>query len=485
MHNFWLVSKARLDEAFDFSRLIHADSISKRLGIILYKLIKLVIYVLIGLVLYNFYDVLAVSGIVDALPVMSYFFASAISVLGTIISINEILVGNEDSEFLLSTPVSEFTHVLIMLINVYFRSFMYVLLIEGTAGLVYMKYETSVGFLGGWILGLFITNLPLLGIACLIGTIVTLSIVHSPKRDQIQSGITIAFIVATVAIVIVMSNKVGDIVAGISVDSNMTSEIITLFVKNFRFSRIYQYGIVENQIGYAVLFPFISILWFVVYALCFAVGYRTMIVSFRCPADYKEYTWREQKQKDILLAMFKREWQKVVRSKTYMIKTMTSFAIGIVLALSTLVFGAALLMNFISKEAIIGLICLFIGIGNTTYCSYSIEGRRNYITLTAPVNDRIIILSKVAVNLVIAVPYAIICGLAYAISIRPDMGVGVLYVIVPILYAILVAIVGAVVDRRFADYSKESEEQAMHQGLSYILGFLPGVIVAIIMMVVL
>lgn len=80
----------------------------------------------------------------------------------------------------------------------------------------------------------------------------------------------------------------------------------------------------------------------------------------------------------------------------------------------------------------------------------------------------------------LALPFAVISGICFAVLIRPNPLWVIAYLLILVLYAVLNAYWGIRVDKRYGDYSKESEQQAMHQGLSYVLGYLPGVLLPIV-----
>lgn len=483
--NFIRVLRVRMDEGLDISRFKYSRQPGVKLGIVLYKLVRIVIYlVLLGAFTY-LYEALAKAGIAEVLPTLSYFFASAVCVLTTIVSINEILTGNEDSEFLLSTPISGFTHVAIMFLTLYVKCLAYVILISGPAGIIYMKYVAGAGFVGYWLEGMLLTSLPLGGIACLAGTVIVLTLAHHPKKEQIQSGITIAILVMGSVIVLFIANRISAILGVVAADSQqMVKDILKLFITNFRFARMYQYAIVEHSVGYMVIFPILSVIWYGVFAFAFGMGYRVMVISFRCPVDYKEYKWKPQKMESAGRSIFKREMDQLLRSKSYLTRSMTGIIVGTMVALSTLVFGPELIVRFVGPMRLPILICLFIGMSNTTYCAFSIEGRRHWITETSPVDDRLMFKGKVLANLIFTVPFAIISGVVLGYTATDNAIYKICYVIIPVLYSVLVAYWGIMVDKRFGDFSKESEQQAMSQGVSYVLGYLPGVIIPIILILI-
>lgn len=486
MRNFIRIVGIRLDEALDISRFRYAEDAGVKIGIILYKVIRLLLYFVLFAGVWLLFERLGNAGLYTVLPTMAYFFASLICVFLTILNINEILTGNEDSEFLLSTPISGSVHAIIMFLNLYVRCLPFVFMFSVPAAVIYTRYVTVSGFWGYWVLCTLMTSLPLGGIACLLGTVIVLTLAHHPKKEQIYSGISLALILLGSLIVVVIANRMGAILTATEGNSQEIAEqILRMFVQNFRFPRMYQYALMEHNVAYRVVFPIVSLVWYVGFGFAFGMGYRVMIISFRCPVECSDYEWEDQKQTSLEKAMFQKEWQQLIRSKTYMVKIISGLMVGLLVALSTLFFGAGLLTRFLSVPQILLAICTVVGFGNTTYCSLSIDGRRHWIVESVPLDDSVLFEAKVRVNLVFTIPFSVISGLILGATVGVSSLWRAAYVFVPVLYAVLVAYWGIFIDRKFGDYSKESEQQAMHQGFSYVLGYLPGILLPILLILAL
>ena len=54
---------------------------------------------------------------------------------------------------------------------------------------------------------------------------------------------------------------------------------------------------------------------------------------------------------------------------------------------------------------------------------------------------------------------------------------------ISILYAVLLAIWGNYLGERFADYSRESESMVLHRGIPFVFGYLPGILLPIVILV--
>ena len=136
-------------------------------------------------------------------------------------------------------------------------------------------------------------------------------------------------------------------------------------------------------------------------------------------------------------------------------------------------FGLETLSDGTLAAMLAALICFFVAMCCTTFCSLSIEGRRHWIWATSPIGERILYGSKVFLNLCLTVPLSLFCAICGMVALHPSAGGILLLLLAPLLYSVASALWGMFIETRFADYSVENENQIMNQSLSYFLGKLP------------
>ncbi len=471
MYNFCLLLKTRLKEQMDASVLM---------SVLLY-VVGLVVFYRLGVFM-------AEEGLTDLLPLAGYLGAAVICFVVVVMSINETFSGNEDSEFLLSTPLPAVTQVFVMFFLMYAKNVLFTAMIEAPFYVVYTHYapEKTFGF-GAFLIGLFITCLPICGIATLIGMVVLLSLVNSPKKNQIMSGLALFFIVIAVLILMVVIDRIYLVITGVIVldAPSMCEALISEIIHNIRLARFYHLGIVGGNLANIFLFFFMSFIWYAVFLFMHTMAYQSVITELRCPVTYgnkeKKVLLSGMKEHEQKKAVWRKELEQFVGSKTYLTHSVMGVVLGLMLPINLLVIGVAPARLMAAVPA---LICVFVGLGCTTYCAFSMEGRRYWIMESAPVHVRDMRRSKLTVDLLVNLPMAVISGILFAVLYKPGVLLAICYIVIPVAFAIGHALWGAWIGARFADYGSESEIQVMRQGKTYLLGYLPGVIVPAIVVLV-
>lgn len=491
MRNFLLLLKIRLDESLNISRMSYSGSRKDKIEGIASILVKLIIFCCLFAVVYRVYAYIGNMGLSRILPTMAYILAVVLSFLMTVVNMNELITGNEDSEFLLSTPMSELNYVFIMFLTLYVKSLVYVIVLCVPAVIVYAAYtELSAAFWVCWVLGVLLTSLPLGGLGALMGMGITLTLAENPKKEQIQSGISLLLSVICIVVILSLADRIGAVMLRGFADAPelIAENIIAVMVKNFFFGRFYYHAVIELNGAYLFLFILISLLWYLAIAMLVGFSYRIMTISLRCPVQYKTYEWTEQKQQRIERALMQREKELFFKSRSYMIKSMTGLLAGIIIPLNFLIIKPSDFLRIFSLDgytealasAVPLIICFFVGLCCTSYCSFSMEGRRHWIIDTIAQDRKLIYRCKVRLNLSLTVPFSIISGILFSLAFKVNISSAVEIIFVPLAYSILSAYWGIYIDDRYGTSLKESEAQAMHQGASYLLGYLPGVIIPLI-----
>ncbi|MCR4611099.1 MAG: hypothetical protein K5644_04290 [Lachnospiraceae bacterium] len=496
MSNLWLVMKVRADERFAISKIRHERNAAKKGLYYFAKIIKLSIAIAMAYLIYLFSETLSEAGYATVLPVISYIIASVISLIMTIIKINEKVSGRSDTEFLLSLPVPNMVQIVMLFIELYLEAIVYVILVEVPMGLVYAGAVYTDGFFWvRWLVGVLLTSLPVSGLAALLGIFLALVLSSFKNRNLIQSVMSLAAISAVSALMLYIIYRVASAIhLGLGLSPSVISDnIIQIVCSNYRFCRIYQNSVVVGEPLYILLLVLTSV---VCYAFCIfglSVAYQDFMLALKAPAVYKKFEMGSQAMNSLKKTIMKREISMWLRSKSYMTNSMIGFVIGIVGALGIFFIGldrlsATFTTNGFSMKIgyiLMLVICVLVGMCSTTFCSLSIEGNRVWIWQTSPVDDKLLYGAKILLNLMITIPLSLICAALFAFTFPMDTAARVCMFIVPLLYSVLCACWGMAADKRWADYSMESEEQIMTQSLSFVTSKLPQIVLPIIALAIL
>ena len=444
------------------------------------KLISVVLYAVLFAAFYAAADFIAAHGFASALPVCGYIGAAVLCFAAVVLSINETFSGKDDSEFLLSMPIASSAQVFVMFTRMYAKSFLYTLLIELPFYLVCRSQAAVPAFCpGAFIAGLFLTSLPVCGIATMVGIFLVLCLVDSPKKDSILSCISLFFISLALFILLYAADQFYLIGSGRLRTSgeSLSAQAVAVITKNIRLAGFYQKGLVEGDVTYIFLFVFMSFIWYAVFLFIHTMSYRTVITALRSPVTHgpkaPEVILGSMKPHSVFRALWKKEITQFVGSKAYLTRSVSGLLPALMVPLDLLILDFHPVQY---SRAVPALICAFAAFSSTGYCSMSMEGKRSWILNAAPIDAASLRHIKLAVNLTPVLCAAALSGILFSLVFRPGP-VGVLcYILLPLIYVLLAGLYGAFLGERFADYRCESEILILRRGLPYLLGYLPSVL---------
>lgn len=485
MRNLFILLKINLDEEMGISTFHHQSSAREKISGLLKRAIMLLLGVAIIGLFYSLGDNMAETGFADAIPVFAYIIGSVLTLIITILKINETLAGKADTEFVMSLPVNNFIQVFCLFLRLYLWNTLFVLLTNVPMILCYAKATHPSGsFWVYWVIGIIMTSLPVTGVAALLGMFLALILAPLKNGNQIHSGITLAFLSGIVLLVLNIGNHLGTEL----IHSSSSESLITMICTNYKLGRFYQHGIVEQQNLWLFLFLLISSIWHLFFLFFLTITYQEITMALRAPKQYKTYELTLLKESPMEKALFEREFQQWLRSRSYLVSTVLGVLIALFISLWLTIKGSDQLIAMLHMEqdhtrllwSIPFFLAALIGASCTTYCSLSMEGKRHWIMETLPMEDVLVYRVKLKLNLVLTIPFSIICAFLFAVAFQPGLMLGILYIFIPVCYAFLSAWWGLWVDRRFADYSIGSENQALRQSTSFFVGWLPGFAVPLV-----
>lgn len=492
MHDLSLLLKLRADELFRMSATRYEKNPKQRVIRRVHTLIMVLLAVAVFVGLFALSQTLANLGFRDMLPSLGYILATVVTFLMTVLKMNETLAGSEDAEYLLSMPLRNGVQVLTIFLTQYLRNLFYTFLISAPMGIVYATSAPVPGkYWVYWVIGQLFTCMPISGIGSLVGMVIALILSASKRSNLIQSLVAIVTTGVTLQVLFGIVNKLGVVMQqGLGkVPEELASEFVTVFSHNYRFARLFQLGIVEMQPAWTALFMVLSAVWYFFFVFLLTMGYNVIIISLRCPIDYNEYEFKPLKQQSLSRALFKREAAHLFHSRAYFTNSFLGVILGLLIPWNLARVGASTFLGRFTLNAFEHplavamplILCLFVGLSNTTYASMSLEGKRHWILETTPMNESVLRRAKQKMNLCITVPLALVSALLAYIAFRPGVLLGALYFLLPLGYALVTAWYGSVIGEKYADFSATSEQQAMRQGAPFLLGYLPMVLFPVVL----
>lgn len=492
MRNFGLLIKLQMDGIFRFSEFRYAKGFGKKLGFLLRSFIPLILAVLVYIACHGLGQSLVHMGLTDAIPVIGYVLGSILTLVFTIIKINELLAGDDNAQFLLSLPIGIFWHVFLIFLRLYVESTLLVFLTNLPLVQAYVSAATlPAGFWGRWMVGAFFTCLPITGIASLVGVFLALILCTVKNSNLLHSVITLSVLFVMGALVCNSVGKAGEVMAS----TKDASEIIHSICVNYKFGRMYQRGVIENNGAYFFLFLIASSVWFLFFFLFMVVAYQEIVLALRAPKVYKKFDFGPQQAKSRRKALEQRSWSQWIHSRSYMVSTLIGPMYGLMLSVFCLIksdmltgaltnhFGAA--DGFRGFGLVCGILLALVGMGCSSYCGYSMEGKRHWIMESTPMGeggwDRFVVKR----NLTITLPVAVVCSVCLSVAFSFGILKGALLLILSVAYCFATAVWGIKVDKKFADYSMMTENQILRQSTSFFLGWMPAVALPVVLVVLL
>ncbi len=202
------------------------------------------------------------------------------------------------------------------------------------------------------------------------------------------------------------------------------------------------------------------------------------------------YRMKELRTKSVLRTMVERELRHYFSSSVYVVNTLLGELLMVLLA------GAVLFMDMETVEAMLGLpgvvgraLPILVGflpvMMPLTACSISMEGKQWWMLQTLPVTGKDIIRSKVAAQLLVALPFYLVSEVALFLALRPGWADGLSLLAVPAAYIFFGARAGLAVNELFPLLDWENEVRVVKQSASTMVTMLVGMATAIVPIVVL
>ena len=239
-----------------------------------------------------------------------------------------------------------------------------------------------------------------------------------------------------------------------------------------------------------LLFLAVSIGIFILFLEILSRFYVNICMLLSARETKGDYRMKELREKSVLGTMVERELRHYFSSSIYVVNTMMGELLMVLLA------GAVLFMDMETVEAMLGLpgvvgkaLPILMGflpvMMPLTACSISMEGKQWWMLQTMPVTRKDMIRSKVAAQLLVALPFYLVSEILLFLALRPGWAEGVSLLAVPAAYIIFGARAGLAVNELMPLLDWESEVRVVKQSASTMVTMLVGMATAIVPIVVL
>lgn len=470
-NRYLLLLKMQLYNLFGINRILHFHSKKeKQRSVVLGGFAILIIGLMI--VYSTIISMsLASMGAANILPTISALICSLITLILTFLKSSGVLIGLRDYDMVMSLPVKNSEVVLSRLTMVYLTNLLISVIVVLPSAVIF-GINAKAGISGNIMFLLSLLFLPVIPMIVSLGLGVMISVISS--RSKHKNVFSLALSTLIVLLIVAASTRA----------QNMnTDEILNIGIlfsnmanKLYPPAALISKAIEQQNWLYFLAFMGMSALIGVIFVVVVAHFYQKMNTTTFSHSAIK-YEGKGLKVSSPFKAMYKREFDRYFSCTIYALNS----TIGMVLLLVV-----ALLLLFISPEAleqqsgIVGLsqmlrrvlplvIAVFVTMTSTASASLSLEGKNRWIMCSVPVRAIDIFNSKIAVNLTVICPFALISAVLLGFKMGVSLIQSVLLCIVPVVYACFISILGMYMNVKFPKYDWTSEYYAVKGGAISVL----------------
>lgn len=489
MRQIKLLTKVSLQGMFGFNEFRHTRDRSKKIRYCLMGLLwGLLIVMLAGYVCMMSVG-LAAAGIGRLIPAVLVMGVSLVVLFFTIFKAGPVLFDRKAYEKQIALPVNVRSIIVSRFLTMYITNMLLGLLVllPGMAVYGVMEKPGAAFYFYGILAGIFLPLLPLTA-ASVLGALIAGISGRWRYKNLVSILLTLALVCALMAGSMSMSGmEESELGAVLQQVAEMMEEQI---------QRLYPPAVwigdamVQGNPAKMILFLAVSLGGFLLFLEILQRFYVNICMLLGVGETKGNYRMKELREKSVLGTMVERELRHYFSSSVYVVNTMVGELLMVLLA------GAVLFMDMETVEAMLGLpgvvgkaLPILIGFMPVmmplTACSISMEGKQWWMLQTLPVTRKDMIRSKVAAQLLVALPFYLVSEILLFLALRPGWAEGLSLLAVPAAYIIFGARAGLAVNELFPLLDWESEVRVVKQSASTMVTMLVGLVTAAVPVVIL
>lgn len=406
--------------------------------------------------------------------------ALAFGIFGSVFNTFSSLYQAKDNDLLLSLPIEPKDIVLARLSGVYVLGAMF----SGTVmipGIIVYGIEAKPGVIPILCaIGLYIiVSLFILVLSCMLGWLVAKIATKLKNRSFVTVIISLVFM----GLYYFVYFRASEVLNQVAIKSMVYGEKI----KGVAYPLYY--------IGTAGAGDMVALLVCTVLAvLLVCVTIVVMSKSFLAIATSQggtvkvKYKRKEIKGKTVSQALFAKEMKCFTSSANYMLNCGLGTVMIVVAAGAMLIKGPSVIvvMNKLFKDeaGIIPVLfclalCSIAGMNDITAPSITLEGKNIWIPQSLPVKPWQVLWAKLKVHLSLTMVPVLLCCISAIIVVKPNIMIGVLMIVLPLLYVLFTACFGLIANLFFPNLNWTTEIAAVKQNMVVLVSMLAGMFLSI------
>ncbi|MBR3863997.1 MAG: hypothetical protein IKJ19_02630 [Clostridia bacterium] len=425
-----------------------------------------------------------------------------IFVLFTTVGNSKILFGAKDYDLLMSLPIKPIEIILSKLFYVYLLNFLgaFICLVPSVITYMIVVESGAITLLNALIVLPFVPLLPLV-LGLLIGTII--NVVISKVKNKTLITTILAALFLGVYFYFIFSSNYQDAES----DEQMAAAILSI-QGVFKIFFGYSKGITGNYL-YSFSFIGFGLVFAGLYLLILSKCYKqinNIIFSKRSSANFK-FDKDKNKSTSVTGALLKREFKLFFSDTTIIMNNLIGPIFSLLLAVAVIFKGGInglasgleiegeeidiaeleRVFSYIIKNLLPYIPVLFMGTCFYSACCISIEGKNMWMVKSLPISAKSYFNTKLLTHLIINLPSAIVCVLAFGITSNAVWYDIIIAIIFTLSYAVFDSILGLTVNVRYHNFDWATTAEVVKRGTSVniiavvgILAIIPLIIIQIL-----
>lgn len=392
--------------------------------------------------------------------------AFALGFVGSVFTAQQQLFAARDNELLLSMPIAPRYILGARMVVLLLMNYALTLVVLIPAIVIWaVKVGFSAVGLVCFIIAALLLPLLILTFTCFFAWILALISARMRNKTIVTTVLYVLFLIAYFYFYMNMQNLLTELIAN-------SEQISGAFVSIYP---LYAFG--QAALGNWLHLAGFAACCIVPFAIVYAILSRGFLaVTTRRPAAKKlVYRERTLTVSSVRSALLKKELRRFSANGMYILNAAMGSIMTIIAAVALLIYSGKLypLLAVVPNGWIAGILtaalCFLCATDVISAPSISLEGKTLWLLKSLPVRPRDILLSKVDLHLVIALPSTLIASICCVIAIPMGVADAAAVVIIPVLMCVFGALLGVVMNLRFPKFDYINETAVIKNSASVAL----------------
>jgi len=426
-------------------------------------------------------------GLAKIIPAYAFTLTSLLVIFFTIFKASGVLFAFKDYDMLMALPVQTTTIITSRFLLMYGMNVLCSIVIMLPMGVAYCIWvNPHIIFYGMWLIAIFVTPLVPMTIAAVIGAIISAISSRAKHTNVINIILSFALLIAFMGVGMNAGTmNVSQIdVSKLAALGEMLSEKMNQI---YPLTGIMDKAIRQYNISLFLIFIFISVAWYYVFAEIVSIKYKSINTGITSHQTMSNYKLQSLKVTSPIKALYLKEMKRFFSSYIYVMNLGVGAMMLLVTSIACFVLGIDKMVQLIGIPDARAMITSFVpfaisallAMTCTTAVSLSLEGKNLWILQSSPLDVTTIYRSKMAVNIALLLPVSLISSLLMSLCLKSNVVLTIWIFVTPLAYVGFTSVWGIFVNLKIPNFTWESEVTVIKQSMSSMLGILGGLLFGI------